>query len=116
MLITKYKAKVRKEENASGISCKESELYQALEEIIDKEKLADEKCSEAKNTEKEEKTAAEKHRKAAMERLSQTKKRKAEGETSGVHVKKSRRSSSDVVEYLKQKQNSKAIIGRKKSS
>ncbi|XP_044179772.1 capping protein inhibiting regulator of actin dynamics-like [Acropora millepora] len=104
LLITKYKAKIRKEENASGISCEETELDQALEEIIDKEKLADEKCSEAKNKEKEEKTAAEEHRKAAMERLSQTKKRNAEGETSGVHAKKSRRSSSDVVEYLKQKQ------------
>ena len=53
LLITKYKAKVREEENASGISCEESELDQALEEIIDKGKLADEKCSEAKNKEKE---------------------------------------------------------------
>ena len=68
LLITKYKAKIRKEENASGISCEESELDQALEEIIDKEKLADEKSSEAKNKEKEEKTAAEEHRKTAMER------------------------------------------------
>ena len=47
--ITKYKAKVHEEENVSGISCEESELDQPLEEIIDKEKLADEKCSEAKN-------------------------------------------------------------------
>ena len=67
MLITKYKAKIREEENASGISCEETELDQALEEIIDKEKLANEKCSEAKNKEKEEKTAAEEHRKAAMD-------------------------------------------------
>ena len=104
LLITKYKAKVHKEENASGISCEESELDQALEEIIDKEKLADEKSSEAKNKEKEEKSPAEEHRKTAMERLSQTKRRNAEGETSGAHGKKSRRSSSDVVEYLRQKQ------------
>ena len=76
LLITKYKAKVGKEENAAGISCGESELDQALEEIIDKEKLADEKSSETKNKEKEEKTAAEEHRKTAMERLSQTKKKK----------------------------------------
>ena len=104
LVITKYKAKVREEENASGISCEESKLDQALEEIIDKAKLANEKCSEAKNKETEEKTAAEERRKAAMDRLSQTKKRNPEGETSGVHTKKSRRSSSDVVEYLKQKQ------------
>jgi len=67
LLITNYKTKVRKEENASGISCDESELDQALQEIIDKEKLADENSSEAKNKDKEEKTAAEEHRKTAME-------------------------------------------------
>lgn len=91
LLITKYKAKVREEENASGISCEESELDQALEEIVEKEKLAGEKSSETKSKEKEEKeekTAAEEHRKMAMERLSQTKKRKAESETSGSHAKK----------------------------
>ena len=76
MLIIKYKAKIREEENASGISCEESELDQALEEIIDKEKLADEKSSKAKNKKKEQKTAAEEHREAAMKRLSQTKKKK----------------------------------------
>ena len=42
LLITKHKAKIRQEENASGIICEEIELDQALEEIIDKEKLADE--------------------------------------------------------------------------
>ena len=42
LLITKHKAKIRQEENASGIVCEETELDQALEEIIDKEKLADE--------------------------------------------------------------------------
>ena len=33
---------MRQEENASGIACEETELDQALKEIIDKEKLADE--------------------------------------------------------------------------
>ena len=47
-------------------------------------------------------------RKAAMERLSQTKKRNTEGKTSGVHAKKSTRGSSDVVEYLKQKREHKS--------
>ena len=87
-LITKYKAKVREEENVSRISCKESELDQALEKIVEKEKLADEKSSETKSKEKEGKTAGKEHRKIAMERLSQTKKRKAESETSGSHAKK----------------------------
>lgn len=50
---------MRQEENASGIACEETELDQALKEIIDKEKLANEKGSEAKKKEKEEKAAAD---------------------------------------------------------
>lgn len=103
LLITKHKAKIRQEENASGIACEETEVDQALEEIIDKEKLADEKSSEAKKKEKEEKAAAEEHRQSAMERLGQTKRRNADSETDGAQAKKSRRSSSDVVEYLREK-------------
>ena len=38
-----------------------------------------------------------------MERLGQTKKRNAEGGCDATHRKKSRRSSSDVVEYLREK-------------
>ena len=60
--ITKHKAKICQEENASGIACKETELDQALVEISDKKKLANEKSSEAKKKEKEEKAAAEEHR------------------------------------------------------
>ena len=103
LLITKHKAKIRQEENASGIACEETELDQALEEIIDKEKLADEKSSEAKKKEKEEKAAAEEHRQSAMERLGQTKRRNADSETDGAQAKKSRKGSSDVVEYLREK-------------
>ena len=94
---------MRQKENASGIACEETELNQAFEEIIDKEKLAEEKGSEAKKKEKEEKAAAEEHRQSAMERLGQTNKRKGEGETNGFQAKKSRRSFSDVVEYLREK-------------
>ena len=59
LLIIKHKAKMRQEENASGVTCEETELDRALEEVIDKKKLANEKSSEAKNKEKEEKAAAE---------------------------------------------------------
>ena len=41
----------------------ETKLDQALEEIIDKEKLADEKYSGAKNKEKEEKTESDQEKK-----------------------------------------------------
>lgn len=47
---------MRQEENACEIACEiaceETELDQALEEIIDKEKLAEEKGSKAKKKEK----------------------------------------------------------------
>ena len=36
LLITKHKAKIRQEENATGITCKDAELDLALEEIIDR--------------------------------------------------------------------------------
>ena len=49
-------------------------LSRAIEEIINKERLADEKSSEVKKK-KEEKAAAVEHRQSAMERLGQTVKR-----------------------------------------
>ena len=49
LLITKHKAKMRQEEKAPGITREETELDQALEEIIDKEKLANEKSSGQRN-------------------------------------------------------------------
>ena len=44
MLITKHKAKMCQEENAPGIACKETKLDQALEEIIEEEKLTEKKA------------------------------------------------------------------------
>ena len=38
-----HKEKIRQEKNATGITCEETELNQALEEIIEKENLADER-------------------------------------------------------------------------
>ena len=77
LLITKHKAKIGQEENATGNTCElETELVQALKELIDRKiKLADEKSSEDEKKEKEEGAAREKHRQSAMERLGQTVKR-----------------------------------------
>ena len=36
LLITKHKEKIRQEENVTGITCEETELAQALEDIIDR--------------------------------------------------------------------------------
>ena len=98
LLITKYKAKVRK-----GGKCLWHFVRWVQTRLSSWRKLANEKCSEAKNKEKEEKTAAEERRKAAMDRLSQTK-RTWKVKPLESTQKKIRRSSSDVVEYLKQKQ------------
>ena len=67
--ITKHKAKIRYEENATGITCEEAELVQALEEIIDRKSRPTKKSSEVKKKEREEGAAREQHRKSAMERL-----------------------------------------------
>ena len=49
LLISKHKAKMRQEEKPPGIKRDETELDQALEEIIDKEKLANKKSSGQRN-------------------------------------------------------------------
>ena len=64
-LITMQKAKVRQEKNATGITWEETELNQALEEIIDRRSLR----------KKEEGAAREEYRQRAIERLGQTVKR-----------------------------------------
>ena len=70
---------MRQEEKAPGITREETELDQALEEIIVKEKLANKKKLRAKKQQKErKKVAAEEYRQSAMERLGQTVKRHVE--------------------------------------
>ena len=59
LLITEHKAKIRQEENVAGITCKEIELNQALEEIIDRKSWPTKKSSEVKKKEKEEGAARE---------------------------------------------------------
>ena len=58
-LITKLKAKIRHKKNATGNTCEETELNQALEEITTGEVYE----------KKEEGAAREEHRQRAMERL-----------------------------------------------
>ena len=49
-----HKEKIRQEKNATGITCEETELNQALEEIIEKENLADEKAPRQRKKRKKE--------------------------------------------------------------
>ena len=76
LLITKHKASKCQEENATGITCEETELVQALKEIIDRRSWPTKKAPiEVKKEEKEEGSAREEHGQSAMERLGQTVKR-----------------------------------------
>ena len=77
-LTLRHKAKIHQEENATGITCEQTELVQALKEIIWQEKLADEKKIRGKEKRKEEGEAQGEHRQSAMERLGQTVKRHLE--------------------------------------
>ena len=92
-----HKIKVSEENRASGISLEETELDQAMEEIIqlfeehdrDNEKLSDEK-----------KKKAEEMRRQSLETYMETKKRKGNDEPP---KKKKRASGSDTMNYLKER-------------
>lgn len=108
LLLAKYKEKMRKEEQGSGIACDdETEIEIALSEIKEKEQAADLERKENSNalTKKNEndKASAEESRLKAMERLGQTRKRNADTSCDEVTKPKSRRSTAEAVQILKEK-------------
>ena len=108
LLLAKYKEKMRKEEQGSGIACDdETEIEVALSEIIEKEQAADLERKENSNTltkkNENDKASAEESRLKAMERLGQTKKRNADTSCDEVTKRKSRRSTTEAVQILKEK-------------
>lgn len=105
LIQTKYKEKNRMEERATGIDCEpETELDRAIAEIIAKEKEADknreEKAGNLSKKNEQDKTNAEDVRRKAMESLG---KRNADSDSNDSKPKKSRKKSSDAVEYLREK-------------
>ena len=105
LLQNRFKEKMKEEEKASGIGCKETELDRALDESTEKEKASESSrndCSSAQQVKKD-KAAAEEQRLKAVERLGQTAKRKAESGGKEVKPKKGRRSGSETLEYLRDK-------------
>ena len=112
LLQQKYKAKMRMEEAASGIDCQETKLDKALEEIIEKEKAAtDARSLQDDNNKKTENAAAKEHRNRAVERLGETKKRNAEKQDEKAQTaKKGRRSTSEVVQFLKEKSERESVL------
>ena len=86
-------------------------LDKAFEEIIEKEKAAMDVRSLQDDNKNAEKTAAEENRKRAVERLSETKKRNAEKKDEQAQTaKKGRRSTSEVVQFLKEKSERESVL------
>jgi len=105
ILVNKHKRKVRAEEKASGIAPDEpTELDNLLDTIIALEESADAQSQEA-SAEKSEKiesdrAKAEDARLKAMEKLSETRKRRSSSESEDEKPKRQRRSGSDAMEFL----------------
>lgn len=76
----KYKQKMRTEERASGIDTEMIEIDVILEEICEKEEVAEQTDESEKKKAKAEKETAEKMSLKAMETLSESQKRKKQNE------------------------------------
>lgn len=102
LLMSKFKAKNREEEKASGISPEVQEIDTLLEEVCEKEEEAKKQPLVGEKKQKQEKAKAEEMRLKAMETMGQTQKR---GENSdGVPpTKKKRKSTGDAIGYLEKK-------------
>ena len=111
LLQQKYKAKMTMEEAASGLDCEETKLDKALEEIIEKERAANDARGLQDDNKKAEKAATEEQRNRAVERLGETKKRNAEKEDEQAQTaRKGRRSTSEAVQFLKEKSERESVL------
>ena len=96
LLQAKFKRKQQQELKASGIDCELSEKDALIEELCEKE----ESFTAKEKKQSDDKEAAEEVRNRAMERMA-SKRKSIESAAGG--AKKSRRSGSDAVEFLKEK-------------
>ena len=102
---TNYKAKMRKEEAASGITVEEiSELDPLICGIIERQRMVEEAQESNANWKENDadKKTAEEMRKIAMERHGETRKRSEEEDNTDKKVKR-RKSGGDAVEFLREK-------------
>ena len=105
ILVNKHKRKVRAEEKASGLPPDEpTELDNRLDTIIAFEESADAKSQEVSAEKSEEiesdRAKAEDARIKAIEKLSETRKRRSSSEGEDEKPKRQRRSGSDAMEFL----------------
>lgn len=104
-LKTNYKAKIREEESASGITVEEiRELDALICEIIERERMTEEVRESNANWKKNDadKKTAEELRKVAMERHGETRQGSEEEDNTDKKVKR-RKSGGDAVEFLREK-------------
>ena len=111
LLMQKYKQKMKMEERAIGIDTEMTETDVMLEEICEKEEVAEQTDETEKKKAKAEKETAEKMRLKAMETLSESQKRKKDSNEE-TRSKKSRKSVGDAVSYLQEKSNQEMALRR----
>ena len=108
LLEKKHKRKLSDEEKATGISPEDSEIDEAMEDIIAQFEEAD-LLNEQLTTEKKQKEEAEvektvEMRRCSMETFKETKKRNGDAENNEPSTKKKKRTSgSDIMRYLREK-------------
>ena len=101
LIQSRFQKQTREEIASSGTAPDVTELDVLLEEIGEKEKIAEEINETAKKKAETDRGRAEQIRDKAMKRM-ETKQKNENGEESGVKSKK-RRSGNDTIEYLKEK-------------
>ena len=115
LLARKFRKQVQSEKNASGIVPELSELDVLLEELTALEDLSesdkDNETVEKNRKAEHDRAKAAEVRKKAMEKLSDTRKRKSQEEDESGNVKKKfRRSSGDTLVYLKEKYDAELVL------
>ena len=106
LLLTRHKQNIRMEERAPGIDCEETEVDVALAEIIEKEKVADLERKKMQVLLQRRMTVTEPLqgvRLKAMESLGQTQQSNADSDGREITPHKSRRKTSEAMEYLEEK-------------
>ena len=103
LLSDKFRAKIRDEEKASGIDTDLSDVEKALEGIVEKEAVVEETAQNDKKKVDSGKAAEMRYR--ALENLGGTQKRQRKDEVKNETVArvKRRKSGSDTVAYLREK-------------
>ena len=110
IIATEFKARVRREENATGIDTESTEMTEvelALEDIVEREEEAEKTQQEESDSKRakdvQDRANATEMRCRAMEKLGGTQKRKAEENKQNVPKKKRRSNGNDTLVFIREK-------------